>query len=190
MADQTDESKETKTTTDAKASDAGSDKGDAKGTGTASDDKSKKVTDPEDVTGLKNTVKALRKERDDLAKAARDAELAKLPELERYKAEAEEFAKENEKLKIENMRMKIGMELGLKWSFAKRITGDTEEEMRSDAADLLKHIKSDEDSDSSKSKDRDAANKRTTSNDGGKGGSAGKPNMSALFRAAAGRTAR
>jgi hypothetical protein len=178
------------TTPDANKSGAGSDKDDVKGTGTDSGADKSKTMDPEDVTGLKNSLKAVRKERDEFAKAAREAELAKLPELERYKSEAEENGRLVEKLTAENLRMRVGMELGLKWSIAKRLSGDTEDEIRADAADMLKYLKSDDDKGSGKDdkKDRDAANKVRT-NDGGKGGSAGKPDLNTLFRAAAGRTA-
>lgn len=164
---------------------AGSGKVDEKGIGTASADKS---TNDNDVTGLKSALQKERKRADAAEKAIRDGELAKLPELERLKTVADELTKQNEKLTIENMRMKIGMELNLKWNIAKRISGDTEAEMREDAADLLKSVKSDEDSDdkTSKTKDRDAANKAKT-NDGNKSGPASKPDMNALMRRAAGR---
>ncbi len=172
-----------KTTTDGAGSAKVDDK--AAGTPTGTD------TDKTDDSGLKKALAAERKLRESAEKALREQELAKLPELERFKSESERLAKENEKLTLENTKMRIGLELGLKWSVAKRITGDTEAEMRSDAADLLKDIRVDDDDKSkdNKSKDKDAVNKAKT-NDGGKTGPAGKPDMNELFRRAAGRTAR
>lgn len=143
----------------------------------------------EDTKGLKSALQKERKAREDLEKQIRDGELAKLPELERAKAVAEELTKENAQLKTENQRMKIGMELGLKWSVAKRIAGDTEAEMRSDAAELLKSLRNEDDEKKQTTKDRDTVNKAKT-NDGPKSGPAGKPDMNSLLRAAAGRTIR
>lgn len=179
-----------KTTTDANASGAGSDKADAKvdgtATGTGADTSTKK---DDDASGLKSALQKERKRADEAERALREKSLAELPELERFKSEAERLTKENEKLQVENQRMKIGMELGLKWNVAKRISGDTEAEMREDAAELLRSMRNeDDDKSSTKSKDKDAVNKAKT-NDGKATGPAGKADMNTLFRAAAGRRA-
>lgn len=173
-----------KTTTDVDPKDAGSTNDQTK-----VDDK--KTSTDDDAKGLKSALQKERKAREDLEKQLRDKELEKLPELERYKSEADRLTKENEKLTLENQRMRIGMELKLPWSIAKRISGDTEAEMRSDAAELLKSLRSedDEEKDRKTNKDRDAVNKAKT-NDAHKSGPAGKPDMNALLRAAAGRTPR
>jgi len=180
-----------KTSTDATTDKAGSDKVDAKVDGTGQGtDADKKSAD--DAAGLKSALQKERKRADEAERKIREAELEKLPELERFKSEAERLGKENEKLTLENQKMRIGLELGLKWSVAKRITGDSEAEMRSDAADLLKELRTDTDDDKSKStkdKDKDAANRAKT-NDGKASGSAGAAGMNELFRRAAGRTAR
>lgn len=152
---------------------------------TSTDDNAKGKTEgqdksTEDTSALKKALKAERDARAAAEKQLRDAELAKLPELERYKSEAETLAKENEKLTTENMRMKIGMELELPWRLAKRIAGDTEDEMRSDAAEILKDFKRDEEGKTKTTK--------TPPNDGRKQGPTGKPDMNALMRAAAGRS--
>lgn len=133
----------------------------------------------EDVTGLKKALQATRKERDDLLKAQRDAELAKLPELDKAKAMVDELTKENEKLNLENRRYKVGMKLGLPWSLAKRLTGETDEEMEADGAELVKSYNID---DSKKVVKDDKANKRPP-NDAKKDGGTGKPGMNDILRA-------
>lgn len=143
-----------------------------------------KPDDKEDVSGLKKALQATRKERDDLLKAQRDAELAKLPELERAKSLVDELTKENEKLKTDNMRRQVAMELGLPWKIGKRLEGDTEDDMRADGADLLKEYKADN---PQVVKD-DKVNKRPT-NDAKKSGAASGHSMNDLLRAAAGRRA-
>jgi hypothetical protein len=149
---------------------------DDKGTGT--DDKAKK-DGGEDTTGLKKALAETRKERDALLKAQRDAELAKLPELERAKAQVDELTKENEKLSIENRRYKVGMKLGLPWSLAKRLTGDTDEEMEADGADLVKEYKGD----GKKVVDDPANKKKTPPNDAKRTGGSAGPGMNDILRA-------
>lgn len=133
----------------------------------------------EDTTGLKKALQATRKERDELAKQMRDAELAKLPELERAQTTARELTDENVKLKTENMRMKVALDLGLSWTLAKRLTGDTEDDMRADGAELLKQFKGDD----GKSTKDDPKNKVKTTNDAKKTGSTGGPGMNEILRA-------
>lgn len=146
------------------------------------DDKSKE--DP--TAGLKSALQKERAERAKLEKTLREAELAKLPELERFKTENAQLAKENETLKTTNMRQQIALELELPWRLAKRISGDTEDEMRSDAADLLKDFKRDE-SGKDDSADKDKTNKKPPTNDGRKSGGTGAKDMNFLLRRAAGR---
>lgn len=133
----------------------------------------------EDTTGLKKALQATRKERDELAKQMRDAELAKLPELERAQTTARELTDTNAKLMQENMRMKVALDLGLTWTLAKRLTGDSEDEMRADGAELLKQFKGDD----GKSTKDDPKNKVKTTNDAKKTGSTGGPGMNEILRA-------
>ncbi len=163
--------------TDDKVEDKTVDPKDAK---SGTDSKSK--TDSDDSSALKKALQAERKRADAAEKTLRDGELAKLPELERAKSVAEELTKENERLTKENMRLTIAMDLGLPWKLGKRLSGDTEEEMRADGADLLKDYKVDD----SKRVPDDKANKRPP-NDAKKQGGSAKPDMNALLRAAAGR---
>ena len=132
----------------------------------------------DDVAGLKKALAAERKRAGDLEKAQRDAELAKLPELERAQTEAIQLKTENEKLTKENMRLSTALKLGLSWSLGKRLHGDTPEEMEADGAELLKqynggatHVVPD-----------DPKNKRPP-NDAKKTGSASKPGMNEILRA-------
>lgn len=138
-----------------------------------------KAKSDEDVTGLKKALQATRKERDDLLKAQREAELAKLPELDKAKAMVDELTKENEKLSLENRRYKVGMKLGLPWSLAKRLSGETDEEMEADGAELVKSYNVDGDKKVIKD---DKANKRPP-NDAKKDGGTGKPGMNEILRA-------
>ncbi len=167
----TDDTKSTSTTD--------TDKGAGKAEAGKSTEAEKKVVG-DDTSGLKKALQAERKTREALEKQIRDGELAKLPELERYKTLSDELTKENEKLKTENMKRRVAMELGLNWTIGKRITGDSEEDMRADGAELLKQFKQDE----QKIKD-DPKNKVT--NDARKTGSTGGPSMNDKLRALAGR---
>ncbi len=177
MGDTTDDTKDTGKagdSTDAK------DTTNAKDTGgtdtTKTDDKAN-----DDTANLKKALSAERKAREEAEKRIRDAELAKLPELERAKAELSEVVKERDALKTENMRLNVGMKNGLPWNLAKRITGATLEEMEADATELLKDFKRDNDTNTKT---------KPPTNDGKKGGtdaSTGKRDMNALLRAAAGR---
>ncbi len=151
-------------------------------TGSEADKASDKAGDDK---ALKKALDATRKERDTLAKQIRDGELAKLPELERYKSLSEELTKENAELKIDNQRRQVAMEMNLPWSLGKRLTGDTLEEMREDASDLAKNYKVD----SKTTVPKDPKNEVKTTNDqkSAKGG-AGKPGMNEALRALAGRS--
>lgn len=135
----------------------------------------------DDVTGLKKALAAERKLREGFEKEKREAELSKLPELEQAKTKLADLEKENETLKTDNMRRQVAMELGLPWRLAKRIAGDTEQEMRDDGADLLKSFKGDEEKNS---KD-DPKNKRTPTNDAKKSGGSGGPGMNDILKALA-----
>lgn len=117
-----------------------------------------------------------------LEEEKRNAELSKLPELERYKTMSEALEKENKELREDNMRRQVAMEMDLPWGLAKRLTGTKLEEMRADAAELTK--------DYAPARKRiippdDKNNART--NDQGKGGGTGKPGMNDALRALAGR---
>jgi len=148
--------------------------------GKATDTNGDAKKDGEDTTGLKKALAETRKERDALLKAQRDAELAKLPELERAKAEVDQLTKENEKLSLENRRYKVGMKLGLPWSLAKRLTGDTDDEMEADGAELVKEYKG---TDGKKVIDDPANKKKTPPNDAKKNGGSASPGMNDILRA-------
>lgn len=183
MPTDTDTSKDAgKTTTDDVAKDAGSAKaGESQEGGTAD----KKDADKgEDVTGLKKALQAERKRAEALEKEKRDAELSKLPELERAQTLVKDLEAERDKLKTENMRYKIALDLGLTWTVAKRLTGETEDEMRADGAELLKQFKGED----GKGRDDPKNKVKTPSNDAKKTGTTGGPDMNSVLRAMAGRT--
>lgn len=163
---------------DANSKDTGKGVGATGDKGTDTGDGNKPKSD-DDTSGLKKALAETRKERDALLKAQRDAELAKLPELERAKAQVDELTKENEKLSIENRRYKVGMKLGLPWSLAKRLSGDTDEEMEADGAELVKSYKGDD----KKVVDDPANKKKTPPNDARRGGGSGGPGMNDILRA-------
>jgi hypothetical protein len=117
-----------------------------------------------------------------LEQEKKDAELSKLPELERYKTMSEALEKENKELREDNMRRQVAMEADLPWGLACRLKGKTLTEMRADAAELTK--------DYTPARKRlipeDDKNKAKT-NDQAKGGKTGKPGMNEALRALAGR---
>ncbi len=137
-----------------------------------------------DLSGLKKALAAERKLREGLEKEKREAELSKLPELERFKTQNDELAKENERLSKENLRQKIALDMGLNWNLARRLSGDTEDEMREDAADLLKDYKPAE-----KQILKDDPKNKRPPNDAKKTGGTGGPGMNEILRALAGRKA-
>ncbi len=136
-----------------------------------------KPKDADDTDGLKKALQATRKERDALIKSQRDAELAKLPELERATTQVAELTKQVEKLDVENRRYKVAMKLGLPWSIGKRLTGDTDEEMEADGAELAKTY-----NDGTKKVIDDPKNKKPP-NDAKRQGSTGQPGMNDILRA-------
>jgi hypothetical protein len=165
-----DAEKDTSTNADPKA---GSEKD-----GVKDDGKSNGKND-DDLSGLKKALAAERKQREALEKAARDAELAKLPELERYQKENLALVDENTKLKTENMQRATAMKLGLPWAIGKRLTGETPEEMEADGLELAKSYKVD---DKKLIDDKDKDNKKLP-NDAKRNGGTGKPDMNAILRA-------
>lgn len=153
------------------------------GAGKSGEAEKKTAAPGEDTAGLKSALQKERKTREALEKQIRDGELAKLPELERYKSLSDELTKENEKLKTENMQRRVAMELGLNWTIGKRITGETEDEMRADGAELLTQFKQDQ-----KEKAKEDPKNKARTNDAHKTGSVGKPGMNEALRALAGRS--
>lgn len=187
------ESTETSTTDDAKtttdatksgSSETSTDKGDAKGKGGTSSDADKAAADKvADESNLKKALQAERKRADAAEKTLRDGELAKLPELERYKTLADTLSKENAELKTDNLRRQVAMELGLPWKIGKRLSGETLEEMRDDGADLAKDYKAD-----TKTTIPDDQKNKAKTNDTNKSGGSVGPSINDKLRALAGRT--
>jgi hypothetical protein len=115
------------------------------------DDTDEKPPPKDDSAELKAEVKkwkALARQNEKAAKANAEA-AEKLVELEAGKSpDAEKLRQDNERLqgelaksKLEAIRMKVAMEKGLTPAQAKRLVGDTEEEMSEDADELLETFK-------------------------------------------------
>lgn len=191
-ADSTDNSTtDDKTTTTTDATDAGksttdgTDKAAAKDKAGASSDADKAAADKvSDDSNLKKALAAERKRADAAEKTLRDGELAKLPELDRYKTLADTLAKENEELKTDNLRRQVAMELNLPWKIGKRLSGETLEEMRDDGADLAKDYKAD----GGKTVIPDDSKNKAKTNDTKKTGGSVGPSINDKLRALAGRT--
>lgn len=167
---------------DSKAADDTATKETATKDGADNKDAAGKPKDADDHIGLKKALQAERKQREQLEKQIRDGELAKLPELERAQAVAQELTQENERLKLENTRQKVALDMGLPWKLAKRLSGETEDEMRQDAADLLKDYKP-----AGEQVVKDDPKNKKPPNDAKKTGSSGGPDMNQILRALAGK---
>jgi hypothetical protein len=170
------------TTVDAGAGTTVDTTGDAKDSSADTKDAKGTASNGEDTDGLKKALASERKRAEKAEKTLKDAELAKLPEIDRLNTENKDLNDQVEKLTKKNLKLEIAMDLELPWRIGKRIEGDTEEEMRSDAADLLKDYKA--------SSNEDPKDRKRPANDAGKsGGSAAGTavDMNRLLRAAAGK---
>lgn len=135
----------------------------------------------DELANLKKALASERKLRTSAEKTLRDKELEALPEIDRLKTENQSLTQTTEKLTRENIKLTIALELELPWRIAKRITGDTEDDMRSDAADLLADFKA---------RTENGDRSKTPPNDGARRGKDGAKsvNMNDLLRAAAGKS--
>lgn len=82
---------------------------------------------------LEDEIKALRP----LAKAAKDAEDSKKDEVQRLTEQLATLTKERDSATLTNARYKVALDKGLSLTRAKRLVGDTEEELAADADELL-----------------------------------------------------
>lgn len=117
-------------------------------------------------------------------KKAREKEREALPELQRYKMELEELARDKATSDLENRRLKIGVgELHLPLAIAERLRGDTDEEMRTDAEQLVKLYKPSGDDNKLRAPRNDG--RKPPPNDGAKlGDSTSTKDFDAALRAA------
>lgn len=161
------------------------DAGTGNGEATTTQSESEKVYSQKDIDALKKANDKERALREKAEKQIKDAELAKLPEIEQLKTFNTELAAENAKLVKENLQFKVGADLKLPTRFWKKLDGDTEAEMRADAAELLKDIKTDAVVDDIPKGKNDG--RKPLTNDGKKQGQSGKADMNTLLRAAMGR---
>lgn len=167
----------------------GEDKSTSSASGSSTSEKDKSSDSASD--NLKKDLVAERKRRQEVEKALKDKDLAGMEEGERLKAEHADsktavgiLQKENADLKQELLKRDIAMELELPLRVAKRLQGETEEEMRADAQEFLKDLKFESKDDTSEDK-----GKKRPPNDAkkGAGSDTGKPSMNELLRIAAGK---
>lgn len=68
-------------------------------------------------------------------------ERASMTELEKLKAEFTDASTERDKLRLDNMRLTVGIAAGLPMSMIRRLQGDTLEAMQKDAEELKESLK-------------------------------------------------
>lgn len=153
-------------------------------TGSGDNDAKGKASD-----GLEKDLAKERKLRQKLEADLKAEKEKSLTEAERVVAERDELRTNNKNLSTENTKLKLALQMGLPWSIGKRITGDTEEEMKADAEELLKDFKLSQDREAKDKADASSNGRQKESgrkpNDGKAGGSSeGKTDMNKLLRAA------
>jgi len=92
----------------------------------------------QNLRGDVEKLKATKAERDDLAAKVKEYEDAGKSDAERRDEQLASTTKERDSLKNENARLRVALDLGLTASQAKRLVGETEDELRADAEELLK----------------------------------------------------
>lgn len=138
--------------------------------------------DPASSGHLRDLAKE-RKRRQELEAELTDLKTKNLTEQERIVQERDTLKTTVQTLTNENTKYKLALQLKLPWSLAKRIQGDTEDEMRDDAKELLSNFE-DKEAEKAKEKPTGGTGKKPPTNDGGKtGGSAPKDGNELLRKA-------
>lgn len=154
-------------------------------TATGTDADASKSTDadkPKASDGLERDLHKERQKSQQLAKELEDLKNANLSEAEKAIKERDVLKTEVTELRKTTKRQELALKMGLKWSVAKRITGDTPEEMEADAKELAKEFIKD---DGGGNKPRETGRKPETTNDAGKtGNQSGKSDPNDLLRQA------
>ncbi len=158
----------------------------ATGTATATDPNASTSTDadgkPKASDGLERDLHKERQKSQQLAKELDELKTANLSDAEKAVKERDTLKTENGELKKVNKRQELALKLGLPWSIGKRITGDTDEEMKADAEELRKEFVKD-DKGNSTTRSRETGRKPETTNDAGKtGNQTGKSDPNQLLR--------
>lgn len=94
-------------------------------------------TSPEEVARIRAALAKANKEAERLRLKEKEREDAQLSEIEKVKRDADEAKIELEKLRSAKVRADIALELGLPAKWVGRLQGDTEDELRADAAEIL-----------------------------------------------------
>jgi len=94
-------------------------------------------TSPEEVARIRAALAKANKEAERLRLKEKEREDAQLSEIDKAKRDADEAKIELEKLRSAKVRADIALELGLPAKWVGRLQGDTEDELRADAAEIL-----------------------------------------------------
>jgi hypothetical protein len=94
-------------------------------------------TSSEEVARIRAALAKANKEAERLRLKEKEREDAQLSEIEKAKRDADEAKIELEKLRSAKVRADIALELGLPAKWVGRLQGDTEDELRADAAEIL-----------------------------------------------------
>ncbi|MEQ4566186.1 hypothetical protein [Paenarthrobacter sp. CAP02] len=94
-------------------------------------------TSSEEVARIRAALAKANKEAERLRLKEKEREDAQLSEIEKAKRDADEAKIELEKLRSAKVRADIALELGLPAKWMGRLQGDTEDELRADAAEIL-----------------------------------------------------
>lgn len=134
-------------------------------------------TDAKASDGLKADLAKERKTRQAVEAKLQELELAKLPELDRYKTRADAAEQKVRELEQAVLRLNVAAKLKLPAEVADRVRGDSEAEMMADAKALLSVFTGGKTTTDDKGK---------TTNDAKRTGDLVKPTMNQMLRAAAG----
>ena len=104
---------------------------------TATETTAPEAVSPEEVARIRAALAKANKEAERLRLKEKEREDAQLSEVEKAKRDADEARIELEKLRSAKVRADIALELGLPAKWVGRLQGDTEDELRADAAEIL-----------------------------------------------------
>lgn len=137
---------------------------------------------PKASDGLERDLHKERQKSQKLAEELEALKTANMTEAEKAVKERDTLKTENIELKRVNKRQELALKMGLPWSIGKRITGDTDEEMKADAEELRKEFVKDDKGNAS-TRAKETGRKPETTNDAGKtGNQTGRSDPNELLR--------
>lgn len=138
--------------------------------------------------GLEGDLFKERKLRQQIESELNELKTKNLSEQERVVKERDDLKSKVTELEATNKRQELALKLKMPWSLAKRIQGDTPEEMEADAKELLSNFEGTEASKTDDNKGNSGGTgKKPPTNDGGKAGkSADKSDPNKLLKTAFG----